>query len=166
MKSLASEKVAYLAGLLDGEGTICILRGSHKETKERVWFESYTLRLSITNTNLALLEWVRQHFGGSIQERKEVTVRWNKTWIWYCGGKNASDIIRKCLLFLVAKKEQAKIALTFRETFKGKRTAYRIPPNILEERAEAYQLIKNLNGRSGYCVQDSKDLPRRMKAFL
>lgn len=163
--SVSAFKIAYLAGLLDGEGSICILRGSHKETEERVWFEKYTLRLSITNTDLFLLEWVRKNFGGSIHPRKEVNVRWKKAWIWYCGGKTAESIIRKCLRFCISKKEQAKIALTFRVTFKGNRTAYRIPSNILKERAEAYQAIKNLNGRSGYQVSDRKDFPRRMKGF-
>lgn len=156
---------AYLSGILDGEGGISILRGSHKETEKRILYEKYTLRLCVTNTDIKLLEWIKEHYAGHIHERKEVTTRWHKIWMWYCGGRKAAEILRICLPYLVSKKERAILVIAFQRTFKGKRTAYRISPDILAIRERIYHQIKAMNGRSGYRINDSKEFPRRLKAF-
>ena len=48
---------AYMAGIVDGEGSISISRQSNSK--------SYICQLAIVNTNRELIEWVCDNFGGS-----------------------------------------------------------------------------------------------------
>jgi len=155
MNSLGNGKnLAYLAGILDGEGSISILKAMEAR---RNWRPRYSLRLSVDNTSAILIDWLQKNFDGHIHKRKSrrdsrenVNVaNHQKAFFWYCGGNKASDILSLCLPYLMVKKEVAKIALKFQRTFKGKRTAYRLLPEILSLREQYYVRVKSLNGRSG-----------------
>jgi hypothetical protein len=57
---LSKTKWAYIAGFFDGEGNIGIHRNRQK----------YAVKISITNTNLAILKFIRLVMGGSIYQYK------------------------------------------------------------------------------------------------
>jgi hypothetical protein len=63
--ALAPEACAYIAGLIDGEGTITLTREHRGENRRLV--------VSIANTELALLDFVRQAVGAGRVTRKRVT---------------------------------------------------------------------------------------------
>ena len=56
-----SEDLAYIAGIIDGEGYIGITkrirRGKYRE---------YTVRISIGQTDGATLDWIKDNFGGGV----------------------------------------------------------------------------------------------------
>ncbi|KKK60407.1 hypothetical protein LCGC14_3024690, partial [marine sediment metagenome] len=56
---------AYTAGILDGEGSICIRR--HKDKPE---LHAYYPYIGITNTNTDLINWLQETFGGYAVKRK------------------------------------------------------------------------------------------------
>lgn len=58
------EKFAYAAGILDGEGSICIRH--HKEKPELHAYHPY---LGISNTSLDLMNWFQEFFGGYVCKR-------------------------------------------------------------------------------------------------
>ena len=101
----------YLAGFTDGEGCIQIMR-RHKERRE-----DYGLRITITNTNLTILQYYLENFGGKIHENKKQLERnWALSYEWYLDGANAAQAIKCLLPFLIIKQKQAQIALKFQKT--------------------------------------------------
>ncbi|HXW08999.1 MAG TPA: hypothetical protein VD737_00150 [Steroidobacteraceae bacterium] len=63
---LSSEQAAYLAGLIDGEGTIALTRRHAREKRQLV--------LSISSTEAELVEWARSATGvGKITRKRTVS---------------------------------------------------------------------------------------------
>jgi hypothetical protein len=96
---------AYLAGIVDGEGSIC----AHSD--RRGYLHNYPA-LHISNTDPRLIEWILDRFGGSIllmtknRNRPFTHIMWT--------GKRMEPVLVGVLPFLVIKKEQAETALSFR----------------------------------------------------
>ena len=65
VRILSTADAAYIAGLLDGEGTLTLTR-KHKN-------ENHQLALSISNTDLSLLQYVRETVGAGKITAKRVT---------------------------------------------------------------------------------------------
>ena len=107
---------AYLAGLIDGEGNIGVYGRSWKHTgqRQKTPSESYRPVLTITNTKRNLLEWIEERFGGTIESPKVYSDRHNARYIWTIKTiVDIQDICRNCLDYLVLKREQANLILTF-----------------------------------------------------
>ena len=101
--------LAYLAGLLDGEGSICILKGTRAYGTPKHWLE-----VSIGNTHLGVLQWVQETFGGRVSHNAErFTKRNHRTWRWRASASEAAAILRFLLPYLKIKVEQARLALEF-----------------------------------------------------
>ncbi|MHA1627255.1 MAG: LAGLIDADG family homing endonuclease [Candidatus Asgardarchaeia archaeon] len=105
--------VAYIAGFFDGEGSIFISKSK----------KQYFLTVSISNTNLHVLEEVQKIIGGNIS--KSPDNRENSSELFklrlYCN--EAKKFLEKILPYLKIKKEQAKLAIEFQSKMeKGKRT--------------------------------------------
>ena len=66
MKNWEPLTCAYFAGLFDGEGcfNIRIHRPSKKPDSSH-----YMCRICITNTNLPMIEWIMENFGGNFHKR-------------------------------------------------------------------------------------------------
>ena len=102
--------LAYLAGLIDGEGTISC---SVNKTAKNVL--ALQKQLSIFNTNLLLVSWITSRFGGKVHSRvrsekwkEEHQVKWSAT--------EAVVILELVLPYLVIKKEQAEIFIALHKT--------------------------------------------------
>jgi len=97
-------KYLYLAGLVDGDGSIFIRKHSNRTRA------GYALTLSITNTDYSLIKWLSKNFGGSVMSNKGKRREW---YIWRLINRKAFEIIRKIHPYLVGKKRQAEIAMEF-----------------------------------------------------
>jgi hypothetical protein len=102
--------LAYLAGLIDGEGTISC--SVHKNKKG---FLALHKQLSIFNTNIVLMSWITSRFSGTVHSRirsekwkEEHQVKWSAT--------EASVILELVLPYLVIKREQAEIFIALHKT--------------------------------------------------
>jgi hypothetical protein len=93
----------YYAGFLDGEGCICI----GKRQPKRMINPSYTLNVVIVNQANVFLP-LKKRFAGSISNRKK-----NGVLSYYISSKKAFNLLQELYPFLVVKKEQAKVALSF-----------------------------------------------------
>src|SRR5215467_8483747 len=68
--NIEQEFIVWTAGFFDGEGSVviaCGIRGTRKTTTDR----QFWLGVSITNTNLAVLEVLKKRFGGNIWTDKK-----------------------------------------------------------------------------------------------
>lgn len=97
---------AYLAGLIDGEGSIMILpRGT-----------SISVKLTIANTYLPALEWVRQITGvGAVNDSRPATDRHRAGYIFHVNSEAAESILRQVRPYLRIKHEQADICIDAQE---------------------------------------------------
>jgi len=103
--------LAYMAGILDGEGHFSIIW--HKP------HDRYHGIVGVMNTNLDLLEWIHNVFGGSIYRRITPTDKshWKDRYEWRAGNKTLDFILPPIAPFLIIKKRHAEIMIEFRSTF-------------------------------------------------
>ena len=105
MKDLTERDLAYLAGLVDGEGSIFISRAGQ--------YQSLQLTLTISNTSKAMIDWLVD----VCMFRRTSIYRSNKsTRDVYRAGltqSEARDMLEKLEPYLVAKREQAQVVLKY-----------------------------------------------------
>jgi hypothetical protein len=115
----AGTEAAYLAGIIDGEGSIVEQRYLRKsDGTHRLWYV-----ITVANTEKSLMDWLVQ-FGGTIRANKQkvpVAFVGQKT---YFGKKQCYswrtyrrseviDILRATLPFLILKKDKAQQAFNY-----------------------------------------------------
>lgn len=135
-------KYGYLAGIIDGEGHIRIQRnvieGRKKDGSDCV---SFICSIGVRNTDLRLMRWLIQHFGGVYYPNAPVNNKphWKRSYNWHLFGKNnLQDLLLAVMPYLQLKKEQATIALEFLRL-----ENHRSP----EQRYKLWQRIAKLNAR-------------------
>lgn len=104
--------LGYIAGVLDGEGTLVIAGCKRKENRNL----AYRGYMAITNTNIPLLEHIQSRVGGLIHPQTKVY----RGEICPCYVLNFSvnqtrAVLPKLLPYLVAKRDQAEVLLSFLE---------------------------------------------------
>lgn len=105
------EQAAYVAGLIDGEGTIG-LRVKHRKGGKAHQFDP---ALRIANTNLALLEAVITMTGnGQIFADRRGTGQ-RACYDWALSANQIRHVLPQVLPYLIAKKRQAECVLRFLE---------------------------------------------------
>jgi hypothetical protein len=126
IRSKGIEDLAYLAGIIDGEGTIGLYW--HKAR------DSYRVKIYVVNTCKNLIDWLGSVFGGYVYERKHN--QWKTRYEWHL-GEDSMDLLESLIPYLKVKKGQANVILEFRKKFKDK-----------EKRPEYYLRMKELNKRN------------------
>ena len=136
------EEIAYLAGIIDGEGSIYIQR---RITPKGHY--SYFPRFQIVNTNQKLMNWIHKKFGGLIykKSRKKQNIKWKDQIEWFTTRGLLDTLLPLLLPFLIIKKEQAEIMIKFRSTFTNKTERIKVPESIQDFRLECLNKIKQLN---------------------
>jgi hypothetical protein len=106
-----SESLAYVAGLIDGDGSVgiaCQKRGSGEQER---WSYYASVTIGMTQPAKPILEWIHQEWGGSLHPHKTAGEKECPAWQWRVTGDNAVTILRKLLPYLRLKGPQAKLAL-------------------------------------------------------
>lgn len=102
---------SYLAGMIDGEGHISLLK--NRQHRESEGF-ALTLNIGITNRSLPLMKWLIKEFGGVYYHRAHENQNWADRYDWSPKGKkNKEEILLGILPYLIIKREQALVALEF-----------------------------------------------------
>lgn len=106
----------YLAGFVDGEGSITISRSSNSITES----ERYQVRLSIGNTNKEVLENIREFLyqeGLSVislpRSRNDPRVLAKPCWTLRITGKRLEKVLPNLVERLIIKRKQAELAISF-----------------------------------------------------
>ena len=93
---------AYLAGILDGEGSIIMY-------KRR---DVVAVMLTVSNTAKKLLDWIADKTGvGAVCAQYQETEKRKATWFWRCNADAAESVLRQIRPYLVLKSAQADLAL-------------------------------------------------------
>ena len=107
------EDVAYLAGIVDGEGSICIKR------QDAQYNPQFKLLLRVMNTSRDLIDHLQGIFGGHVHQMKQVTREKTLYELWWA-GYDAKPLLELLVPYLVIKKEQAELGIDF-QNFVAKR---------------------------------------------
>jgi len=109
---------AYIAGIVDGEGCIRIVKT--KEPKNKSGYK-YQMVIGVNNTNEWLIHWLYFNFGGSIHLQAKLDNR-KPLWHWYLSSRKAQAFIELILPYLRLKRPQAEVAVQFskRKHHRGK----------------------------------------------
>jgi len=131
----------YCAGFLDGEESIggrC-RRDKFGRHKTHVW-------VTITNTNLQVLEYIQNLYNGKIKPKKFSNNRTKPCFTLVFRTREAERIIKDVLPFLIVKRDKAEIFLRLMDTFTGGRGEYN--PLTNNEIALRVSLVKLLKVRA------------------
>jgi hypothetical protein len=138
---------SYLAGLIDGEGYIGILRTSKNQKKK--WTSArefvYCPVIKITMTDKEIIEWLYKSFGGTFETRRHLdsSRKSKESYGWMARKAQAVEIVKCVHPYLRVKKKQAHIILRYPY---GK-TGLPIPDHVYKQRGELYDAIRILNHR-------------------
>ena len=97
--------VAYLAGIIDGEGCIMVAAGTGR------WHKQHQLRVTVSGTSLDLMLYLHKKFGARLTRVKRYSEKWKPGFasMWY--SNNAKQIVEMVYPYLRVKKRQAEVAL-------------------------------------------------------
>ncbi len=151
--------LAYLAGFVDGEGTITIMRFRRTNRKHQI---DYRPLLSISNTNREALEWVVSVTGvGSVQQSHRIRVGYKTNWKYTVVNSNAIVLAKILLPYLKIKKLNAEILVRYADTLITNYKPYRVSEVVLTQREELTNLVNHLNLRGNHlkevCSYESYD---------
>lgn len=139
------EKIAYLAGIIDGEGSI-MLWMNKGDPKIRGQFN---LRINVSSTTKCLIDWLTDNFGGNSYElnapSRKAHPHWKQQYIWEVKKPDLLPFMKQIHPYLLIKKSHCEIAIKFRETF-AKRER-RISQETYDKRLNLYEQMKHLNLR-------------------
>jgi len=97
--------LAYLAGIIDGEGCISVSENPRNGRKY------YRLILDVTNTNDILMQWLEDTFGGIVRTNYARAENRSNLHGWTVSGKQCQELLAMVLPYLIIKKAQAELAL-------------------------------------------------------
>jgi len=150
-KEYTIAQCAYMAGLMDGEGTFFI--GNYSNTRNG-FFQTV---LKVASTDKCMIEWIHQTFGGWMNEYTSAQRAKNyksAVFSWACGGERLTHICEIILPYLVVKTEQAAILLEMRSTYhnsehvKGKQGVQKVPQSVLDHRLRLMKHLQSLHIRN------------------
>jgi hypothetical protein len=137
---------AYAAGYIDGDGCFNIGKTSIKGRISK----KYIASTIVTSTNIEIIKWFKDNFGGSIQSSKKI-IKGQKQLHYFVMKSNASkEFLKHVYPYLVEKRNHANIFLNFINT---------------KDHKEKNKLINNLK-----CIKQNgdfvnKDHPNSLKAI-
>jgi len=106
-------KLGYLAGLIDGEGVISLVK--HEGT-----FGGFVVQLAVYNTDERLVRWIQENFGGHVYSRDRSKTkgyfgyRKQREWKWYISRTlDVYYILFHVRDYLIVKRQKAEQVLQF-----------------------------------------------------
>lgn len=130
---------ARLAAFVDGEGHIGIVTGVRGK-------KGWAIKVTIANSDLRLMSWLKRTFGGCISLSRAQTAKWKTGYQWISGSRHAFELLKGIRPFLLLKYDQADVAFALQETMK-RRGPRGTPKEIIEERHELKETMHQLNRR-------------------
>jgi|SRR5690606_1714061 len=164
-KEYKDTEIAYLAGIIDGEGSIYIGNFScNPKTK----LPYYQTNMQVTNTNKNLINWLKKIFGGLINKRTTKQHANNsrmQAYTWTATGDRLTHLCELMLPYLQCKRKQAEIMLEMRKTYtkngapRGKQGVPTLPEEVRIRRQQLMNEMRSLHIRT-HSYKHKGHLPR------
>ena len=153
-KEYLSTDIAYLAGIIDGEGCIYIGNFSNNPKTGEPYHQT---NMQVTSTDQPLIDWLVVTFGGLFSKRtaKQHSINSRKqAYMWTASGERLTHLCELILPFLKIKTRQCEIMLKMRKTYdiphfqKGHSGALTLDPQIRALRQSYMDEIRSLHIRT------------------
>lgn len=156
-KLMSPAEAAYIAGLLDGEGTVCLAARKDKDCRNHFFYP----RVQISNTSLDLLDRVLEITGNGYVTRSSSPEGQKPGYVWKIGARQARYILPQVLPYLVLKRRQAEIVIQQGELLEEDRRCRRSDTRLAI--LALYNECRNLNKRGLVIGQEAawEDLERK-----
>lgn len=125
---LTNEDLAYIAGIVDGEGYIGLMKykticsaHTHYSTPKSLrnpnpkYYKRIVFRVSVGMADRQIPEWLHKEFGGNLQIHTPKNPLWKDKYVWAADSQVALRFVKLILPFLRVKKTQAEIAMRFQK---------------------------------------------------
>lgn len=106
--SLMDIRYAFLAGLVEGDGSIYLR--AHKDPRQPQGV-TFGMFMSVSNTKKVLLDFLKQSFKGNITSWQSKKEGRKVLYKWEIGGDRAEFILKQMYPYLISKKPQAVLAI-------------------------------------------------------
>ena len=93
------ENLIYLAGFIDGEGCISEIHRWHRP------LSSKRFEIRISNTDLGVLEWIKQEYGGYLYKMSDAIGNHKVCYQWYISDKRAKELYKLLKPYLKIKNQ-------------------------------------------------------------
>lgn len=142
---LPATDLAYLAGLLDGEGYI----GVHRVNR-RGLVNYFGATVVIGMTDEATIDWVDARFPGGRATRRQ-KAQYKVVHLWSIHNARAAALLTAVLPYLVTKRRQAELVIAFGDDLRGTRGhGVRLTDEETARRLALYEETRQLNHRGAY----------------
>ncbi len=137
IKKLKPYVAGYIAGLIDGEGTVTLSRTHRSEYRQ--------LSISISNTDINILNWVLKMVGlGKIVPHKVYSENHRQGFTYRIVAREAMMLLKQISPYLLTyKKERAKMVIKSLEKLTLRNGKY--PPEMLEKKRKFVEKFMSLN---------------------
>lgn len=141
--------LAYLAGIIDGEGCFFIGLYRTNATKNLLNYHTY---IKISNTEKKLMDWIHEKAGSTNnQQERKTRISLKERTIYNCQftGKILDALLPKIYPYLIVKQRQCEIMIDIRRTFShGRRLQKKeISKEIHDFRYNCYLELRSINSR-------------------
>jgi hypothetical protein len=135
---LTDVEKGYLAGLIDGEGSIRVSRALGK------WYAPF---IQITNTNKSVMDWLQEIFGnkniGRLYVEKRRNPNYRPKFVYNVASvQGVKQILEQIVDILKIKRQQALLVLEFIKLKENK-----VEYGVLPREIEIFEELKRLNAR-------------------
>ncbi len=154
MKEYTISQMAYLAGIVDGEGSIYI---GNFSCNPKTGTLHYQTNMEVTNTDENLIHWLMNNIGGrrTTYTPKQTPKNSRRTvYRWMVSGDELTHLCNLLLPYLIIKKRQCEIMIEMRKTFqktgtqKGKRGIQPVDEETLRLRKIYFDEMRSLHCRN------------------
>lgn len=150
MNHITPEQRAYIAGIIDGEGTISITGGMRRIDSRKKPYRGFNVTFRVSNTDTKLMEWLLNTTGiGKVRPAK--TTIWansnlKQLYVWEVSTNGIRELLPSVIRYLVTKKRQAEITILWLKRFSGRR-GKNMTPEIFSRKMEVVREMMALNKR-------------------
>lgn len=135
---MTKTELAYIAGIIDGEGTITLIRHHSNQTPSP--------EISVANTNLRLLQHLKKVVGsGVIVKKKTYQKHHTPSYVWTLRSNAALVLMKSILPWLLIKDERAKLILKDYKRLTPRNGRY--TKKQLEQKIALTKEVHSLNSR-------------------
>lgn len=144
--------IPYLAGLIDGEGSIGI---SYEKTDETIIGFTFRRIITLSGTSDSIVNvfhQVKEKYGGSIQKKRKRKRGWKEENQYVLHDNQAQELLDDIFPYLILKRTQAKLFTSFSNLGhlsknRYKKTLSKEDKKLIAERIKIYNNLRILNNR-------------------
>ena len=141
------EQWAYAAGIMDGEGSLCMGYESPVDRPSPRWHTE----VRFSNTSRALIDWFVSLFGGHVYDHHRSGNR-QQLWTWKISARaDCRWFLTGILPFLVVKRRQAELLMEFWSGFDPKAARKAVPEAEHRRRLDIVTAFRAIKTRKQPC---------------